>query len=128
MWDNVADTINTFEQDDFIKAKGLVNRFNQKFQFTVHKLRKLDEDEVEFADFLPTTTKNIDELWQALAGFVASLENPHLKALLQSFMNDPVIAQAYRTAPAAKTLHHAFIGGLLDHVVSLFTSCDLVCR
>src|SRR4051812_6252478 len=113
MWDNVADSINAFEQDDFIKAKGLVNRFNQKFQFTVHKLRKLEEDEVDFSDFLPTTTKSIDELWQTLTGFVESFQNPHLKALVQAFMADVAIAHAYRAAPAAKTLHHAYIGGLL---------------
>jgi 3'-5' exoribonuclease len=128
MWDNVAEHINAFEQDDFVKAKGLVNRYNQKFQFTIHKLRKLEEDEVDFGDFLPTTKKNIDELWQTVAGFVDSFQNPHLQALVRAFIADEEIARAYRTAPAAKTLHHAFIGGLLDHVVSLFRVCDLASR
>jgi 3'-5' exoribonuclease len=63
-----------------------------------------------------------------LAGFVATFQDPCLKALVEAFMSDPDIAEAYRTAPAAKTLHHAYIGGLLDHVVSLFRSCDLMCR
>src|SRR5437016_2535372 len=66
MWDNVAETIDQFDQDDFIKAKGLVNRYNQKFQFTIHKLRRLEPQEVEFADFLPTTDKDIDALWRTL--------------------------------------------------------------
>src|SRR5207302_1678050 len=61
-------------------------------------------------------------------GFVATFQNQHLRALIELFMADPEIAAAYRNAPAAKTLHHAYIGGLLDHVVSLFRSCDLVCR
>ena len=65
------------------------------------------------------------EPWQ---DFVATFQNPHLKSLVQAFMADPEIAAAYRNAPAAKTLHHAYIGGLLDHVVSLFRSCDLMCR
>lgn len=56
------------------------------------------------------------------------MTNPHLRSLVQAFMSDPEIAAAYRNAPAAKTLHHAYIGGLLDHVVSLFRSCDLLCR
>jgi 3'-5' exoribonuclease len=128
MWDNVEEVLNGFEQDDFLKVKGLVNKYKNRFQLTIHKLRKLGEGEIEFADFLPKTTKNIDELWQTLTGFVDSFQNPHLKALVQSFMLDPEIAAAYRNAPAAKTLHHAFIGGLLDHVVSLFRSCDLVSR
>src|ERR1700726_4420499 len=128
MWDNVEEVLEAFEQDDFLKIKGLVNKYKNRFQFTVHKLRKLGESEIEFSDYLPKTTRNIDELWQTLAEFVASFQNPHLKALVQAFMSDQEIAAAYRNAPAAKTLHHAYIGGLLDHVVSLFRACDLVCR
>ena len=128
VWDNVADIIDTFEQDDFVKVKGLINKYNQRFQLTVHKLRKCEESEIDFSDYLPKTTKDIDELWRTLGEFVASFQNPHLKKLLEVFMADEQLAHAYKTAPAAKTLHHAYIGGLLDHVVSLFKSCDLVCR
>ncbi len=128
MWDNVEEVLNAFEQDDLLKIKGLINKYKNRFQLTIHKLRKLGETEIDFSDYLPKTTRNIDELWQTLAEFVASFQNPHLKALVRAFMSDPEIAAAYRNAPAAKTLHHAYIGGLLDHVVSLFRSCDLVCR
>src|SRR5215469_15131590 len=128
MWDNVADHIGCFEQDDFIKVRGLINKFNGRYQLTLHKVRSLEDSEVEFDDYLPRTTKNIDELWQTVAEFVASFRDSHLKALVQAFMADPVIERAYKNAPAAKSLHHAFIGGLLDHVVSLFRLCDLACR
>jgi len=128
MWDNVDDLLEAFEQDDFLKVKGLINKYKQRFQLTIHKLRKLGESEIEFDDYLPKTTKDIDALWQSLTDFVATFQNAHLKALVQAFMSDPEIAVAYRNAPAAKTLHHAYIGGLLDHVVSLFRSCDLTCR
>jgi 3'-5' exoribonuclease len=128
MWDNVTDHIDLFEQDDFIKVKGLINKFNGRFQLTLHKLRSLEDREIDFDDYLPRTTKNLDELWRTAAGFVESFRNPHLKALLRVFMADPQIERAYKNAPAAKTLHHAYIGGLLDHVVSLFQLCDLVCR
>jgi 3'-5' exoribonuclease len=128
MWDNVDEVLNAFEQDDFLKVKGLVNRYKNRFQLTIHKLRKLADSEIEFSDYLPKTTKDIDELWQTLANFVESFQNAHLKSLVQAFMADPEIAAAYRNAPAAKTLHHAYIGGLLDHVVSLMRSCDLVSR
>ena len=128
MWDNVEEVLDTFEQDDFLKIKGLVNKYKQRFQLTVHKLRKLGESEIDFSDYLPKTTKDIDELWLTLTGFVESFQNQHLKSLVQAFMADPEIAAAYRNAPAAKTLHHAYIGGLLDHVVSLFRSCDLICK
>src|SRR5580765_2198739 len=128
MWDNVEDALDAFEQDDFLKIKGLINKYKNRFQLTIHKLRRLGESEIDYSDYLPKTTKNIDELWQTLTDFVAGFQNQHLKRLIQGFMADPEIAQAYRNAPAAKTLHHAYIGGLLDHVVSLFRSCDLICR
>jgi 3'-5' exoribonuclease len=88
----------------------------------------LGDSEIEFADYLPKTTKDIDELWRTLGEFVNSFQNLYLQDLIRAFMADPDIAAAYRNAPAAKTLHHAYIGGLLDHVVSLFRSCDLICR
>ena len=128
MWDNVEDAIGAFEQDDFLKIKGLLNKYKNRFQITIHKLRRLGESEVDYSDYLPKTTKDIGELWQTLASFVATFQNPHLKALVEAFMADPEIAEAYRNAPAAKSLHHAYIGGLLDHVVSLCRSCDLMSR
>ncbi len=128
VWDNVVEIMDTFEQDDFVKVKGLINKYNNRYQLTVHKLRRLQDSEVDFSDYLPKTTKDVDELWRTLGEFVAGFKNPHLKALLENFMGDPDIAGAYRTAPAAKTLHHAYIGGLLDHVVSLCKLCDLAAR
>jgi 3'-5' exoribonuclease len=128
MWDNVEDAIDAFEQDDFLKIKGLINKYKNRFQLTIHKVRRLGDSEIDFTDYLPKTSKNIDELWQSLNEFIGTVNDPHLKGLIQAFLADPEIAQAYRNAPAAKTLHHAYIGGLLDHVVSLFRSCDLVCR
>lgn len=128
MWDNVEDALDAFEQDDFLKVKGLLNKYKNRFQITIHKVRKLADSEVDFADFLPKTANDVDELWRTIGEFVDSFQDPHLKALVRSFMADPEIAAAYRNAPAAKTLHHAYIGGLLDHVVSLFRSCDLVSR
>ena len=128
MWDNVDGFIAGFEQDDFLKIKGLINKYKNRFQLTIHKLRRMAESEIDFTDYLPKTTKDIGELWRTLTEFVASIQNQHLKSLVESFMADADIAERYRNAPAAKTLHHAYIGGLLDHVVSLFRSCDLMCR
>ena len=128
MWDNVEEFLDAFEQDDFLKIKGLINKYKNRFQLTIHKLRRMTDAEVDFSDYLPKTSKNIDELWRTLKEFVGTFENAHLKALVESFLADPEIADRYRIAPAAKTLHHAYIGGLLDHVVSLFRSCDLMAR
>ena len=128
MWDNVESVLAAFDQDDFIKVKGLLNKYNGRFQLTVHKLRRLEEHEVDPSDYLPKCPRDLEELWRDLGGFVATFQNPHLKALVEAFMTDPEIAAAYKIAPAAKTLHHAYIGGLLDHAVSLFRLCDLAAR
>src|SRR5579862_4367891 len=128
MWDNVEEFLDVFEQDDFLKVKGLINKYKNRFQLTVHKLRRMEEVDIDFTDYLPKTTKDIGELWRTLTEFVGTFQNPHLKALVELFMADPEIAERYRNAPAAKTLHHAYIGGLLDHVVSLFRSCDVMSR
>jgi 3'-5' exoribonuclease len=126
VWDNVNDFINAFEQDDVVKVKGLLNRFNQRWQLTVHKLRRMEESEIDFADYLPKTTKDIEQLWRQLGDSVEEFKNPYLRNLVKAFMADAEIAVAYKTAPAAKALHHAFIGGLLEHVVSLFEVCQQV--
>ena len=128
MWDNVSDSVNAFEQDDFVKVKGMVQKYNGRWQLTLHKVRKLGDAEIDYSDYLPKTSKDIDQLWRTLSDYVATIENPWLKQLVQDFMADETIATAYKNAPAAKTLHHAYVGGLLDHVVSLFTVCDLAAR
>ena len=125
MWDNVGDAISAFEQDDFVKVKGVVHKYNGRWQLTLHKVRRLAEPEIDYSDYIPKTSKDIEQLWRTLGEFVETFENPWLKSLVKEFMSDEAIATAYKNAPAAKTLHHAFVGGLLDHVVSLFTVCDL---
>jgi 3'-5' exoribonuclease len=128
MWDNVNDAISAFEQDDFVKAKGVVHKYNGRWQLTIHKMRKLGDSEIDYTDYLPKTSKDVEQLWQTVCGFVESFENPWLKSLLKAFIADEALSAAYKAAPAAKSLHHAFVGGLLDHVVSLMTVCDLATR
>jgi 3'-5' exoribonuclease len=129
MWDNVAPAAARFELDDVVRVRGVFNRYNGRFQFTIRALEaKLAEQEIDFGDFLPKTARDIGELWRELGGFVDSIGEPQLRALLRAFMADAAIARGLKQAPAAKSLHHACIGGLLDHVVSLLRTCDLVVR
>ena len=128
MWDNVNDAISAFDQDDFVKVKGVIHKYNGRWQLTIHKMRKLGDSEIDYADYLPKTSKDIEKLWQTICDYVETFENPWLKTLLKEFLADDAIVTAYKTAPAAKSLHHAFVGGLLDHVVSLFNICDLAVR
>lgn len=119
MWDNVNEVLDSFDRDDFVKIKGLVQIFHNRPQLTVHKVRRMDDSEIDFADYFPSSKRDIDEMWTELRGLVAAMSNVHLRSLLEAFLNDPEIAERYRRAPAAKSIHHAFLGGLIEHVLSL---------
>ncbi|MBI4481025.1 MAG: HD domain-containing protein [Acidobacteria bacterium] len=126
IWENVEEFAPLFERDDFIKVKGAVQVFRKKPQLTVHKLRRLEETEVDLGDFFPQSARDPEEMWQELEAVVAAIQNPHLGALLSKIISDPEIAARLRQAPAAKSLHHAYIGGLLEHILSLCRLAKLV--
>ena len=115
-----------FDRGDVVKARGSISRYNDRLQMKVEQLRKALPAEIDKSDLMPATTYNVEELWSKLLAFVDSFTEPHLKLLLTTLLHDPQIASAYREAPAAKQLHHAWLGGLLEHVVSLLTLADRV--
>jgi 3'-5' exoribonuclease len=126
MWDNVAEVMDTFERDDFVKVKGLVQVYHNRSQFTVHRLRRLEEREVDLSDYFPCSDRDPEEMFVELRGIIASLANPHLRALLELVFSDAQLASLYKIAPAAKNIHHACRGGLIEHVLSLCTLSRLV--
>ena len=115
-----------FDKGDIVKARGSASRFDDRLQMKVDQLRLAMPNEVDKMDLMPSTTYDVIALWNQLLGFVESLTNSNLKLLLNTLLADPALAQAYREAPAAKQLHHAWLGGLLEHVVSLLTLADRV--
>jgi 3'-5' exoribonuclease len=119
MWDNATEAQDAFQRDDFVRVRGLLQVFQNRPQLTVHKILAVRESEVDFADYFPASKRDRDEMFLELRAWIASMTNPHLKALLESIFADETVAQAYRTAPAAKSVHHAWLGGLIEHVLSL---------
>ena len=119
MWDNVQEVLDGFDRDDFVKVKGMIQVFHNRPQLTIHKVRRMDESEIEFADYFPSSKRDPEEMWAELRAIVAGMGNPHLKALLEAMLDDPDVAVRYRRAPAAKQIHHAFLGGLIEHVLSV---------
>ena len=113
-----------FERGDVVKVRGCVQKFNDRLQMKVEQLRKAQPHEVDKADLMPATTYDVEALWAQLLGFVESFTDPHLKLLVSTILADPQMAVAYREAPAAKQLHHAWLGGLLEHVISLLRLAD----
>ena len=119
MWDNAAEVLDAFQRDDFVRVKGLLQIFQNRPQLTLHKIQLVPESEVDVSDFFPASKRDREEMFGELQGWIAGMANPHLKSLLEAIFSDPQVALAYRTAPAAKSVHHAWIGGLLEHVLSL---------
>jgi 3'-5' exoribonuclease len=115
-----------FERGDIVKVRGCFSRFEDRAQVKVDQLRKALNGEADKKDMLPATTKDVGELWAQLEATVDSLTNPDLKRLLKALVDDPALAQNFREAPAARQLHHAWLGGLLEHVVSLLGMAESV--
>ena len=115
-----------FARGDLVKVRGSFSRYDDRAQVKVDQLRKAQSGEADKMDMLPTTTRDVGALWAQLEASVESLANSDLKRLLKALVDDPAMAQAYREAPAARQLHHAWLGGLLEHVVSLLDLADRV--
>ena len=115
-----------FDRGDMVKVRGSISRYDDRAQMKVDQLRKAQAGEADKMDMLPATTRDVGELWAQLEATVESIANPDLKRLLETLLADAALAQAYREAPAARQLHHAWLGGLLEHVVSLLGLADRV--
>lgn len=119
MWDNAAEVMHTFERDDFVRIKGLYQIFQNRPQITLHKLMRMDDRDVDFADFFPASLRDPEEMYAELRGVIGGIANPHLGALLEAIFADERIARAFKIAPAAKVVHHAYLSGLIEHVLSM---------
>ena len=127
VWDPADSRIaKDFEKGAIVKVRGCCAKFEDRLQVKIDHLRLAQEGEVDKSDLLPATSYDVNDLWRQLANFVEGMSNPDLKALLKTILADPGIAAAYREAPAARQLHHAWLGGLLEHVVSLLRLGDRV--
>jgi 3'-5' exoribonuclease len=115
-----------FNRGDMVKVRGCISRFDDRAQMKVDQLRKAQPGEADKLDMLPATIQDVGQLWTQLETTVKSIANPDLKRLLDALLVDTELAQAYREAPAARQLHHAWLGGLLEHVVSLLGLADRV--
>jgi 3'-5' exoribonuclease len=119
MWDQFEIPARDVNRDDFVKVQARVEIYRNKPQLALQQLRRAKPEEVELADFLPHTTADVEKLYAQLLEFAASINNPWLKKLTTAIIADPAVATRYKRAPAAKVMHHAYLGGLIEHVISL---------
>ena len=127
MWDNYDGLVATFERDDVIHIRGRVKTYNGEKELTIEQIVPAAAHQYEMADFLPHTKYDVEKLYADLHAAVASVKNPWLQRLLASVVDDPEIGPRLKRAPAAMSMHHAFLGGLLEHVVSLLGLADALC-
>lgn len=129
IWDPNNAGIAEFDTLDYIEVYGDVTSFQGALQVNVKRVRKCQEGEYQPADYLPVSKFDIEEMYKELLGFVARIENPYLKQLLEEFLiKDEGFIKAFKQSSAAKTIHHGFVGGLLQHTLSVTRLCDYYCK
>ncbi|SNB44893.1 3'-5' exoribonuclease YhaM family protein [Geobacter sp. DSM 9736] len=126
VWDNVDLLAAQFDKDDFVAIRSKATVYLGKMQLVVSELRRMPDQDVVLADFLPETARCIREMEAELHDLLASLTDVHLRRLLQAFVDDPPFMALYRMAPAAKGMHHVYLGGLLEHSLAVARLVDRV--
>jgi len=124
IWDPNSQGIAEFEALDYVDVTAEVTSFQGALQLNIKRLRKAGRAEYNPADYLPVSERDIEEMYRELLEFAAQVQEPHLRALLHNmFAEDAEFAEAFRLHSAAKTVHHSFVGGLLEHTLGVCRLC-----
>ncbi len=124
LWNAGDHLFRSFDAGDFLLVKGKVQLFQGALQMILSHLERIESEKVELADFLPHTEQDVSKLYEGLRGFLLKLTNPHLRGLAECFLMDQDFVRNFCRAPAGVRNHHAFLGGLLEHVVTLLDAAD----
>ena len=124
IWDPGSVGIDEFDAMDYVAVTGDVTSFQGNLQLSIKRVRKVGEGEYEPENYLPVTDKDIDEMYKEMMGYINSIKNPYLSKLLHMFFDDEAFAKAFKFHSAAKSVHHGFVGGLLEHTVSVTRNCN----
>jgi 3'-5' exoribonuclease len=119
VWDNVDLLDKQFDKDHFVQVRGKASVYMNKMQVVVAEITRIPEEEVNLTDFLPESPRDNAEMRRELLDVIAGLANPYLLRLMESFSGDAAFMDQYCLAPAAKGMHHVYLGGLLEHSLSL---------
>ncbi|PIS37179.1 MAG: HD family phosphohydrolase [Nitrospirae bacterium CG08_land_8_20_14_0_20_52_24] len=126
VWEGAEKASKEFSNGDFVKTAGQVNEYNGKLQLTLQSVKRVEGAEINIRDFLPSSKRSLDEMLSELGDCIRKVKDPHLVKLLLMIFQDPVFKEKFSEAPAAKGMHHAYLGGLLEHTLSLFQLCECV--
>lgn len=128
IWDRVDEFDSQFGKDDFIHVQGKASVYLGKMQLIIQDLRPLPEAEIDLADFLPVSRRSSEEMRAEFSLLIDSLSDPFLSRLMQGFFIDTEFMAGFLRAPAAKTMHHVYLGGLLEHSLAVAHLVEDVCR
>jgi 3'-5' exoribonuclease len=119
IWTSVETFTDSFEKDDFVHVMGKAVSFQGHLQLNITHIQKVGEEEIVFPDFFPMAEKDIEEMFRSLVDLSEQIKNPHLRQLLKLFLEDESFIKLFKIAPASKWLHHNYLGGLLEHTLSM---------
>lgn len=128
VWEGAVELAEQFAEGEIVKLAGDVEEYLDRAQIIVHKLRRAEEPEYDLADFLPATQKNVDDMLAVVQTVVEGISDPHLSALVRYFYDDADFRARLAQAPSARRVHHAYLGGLLEHLVEVLTLSDTVLK
>ena len=123
-WNANESAFRSFEEGDFLHVKGKVQLFQGTLQMIVNSFEKVSPNDVDLSEFLPHTEQDISKLIEKVRTFLRKMTNPHLRALSEAFFMDEELMQAFCKVPAGIRHHHAYLGGLVEHVTSLMEAWD----
>ena len=119
--------IDDFDSMDFIMTDGMVTSFQGSRQVNVNRIRKAQEGEYDPAEYIPASKYDREEMYQELKGLIATIEEPHLKTLAEKYyVQDTEFVKEFKQHSAAKSVHHGFVGGLLQHTLAVMKMCDYI--
>lgn len=128
VWEDAEKVDREISERDVVRVRGIVELYQQLTQVRVASIEKVPEGEYDWADLVPKTEHDVDELWRKTMEAVESVRNPYLHSLLRSFFDDPEFAEAFKNAPASLYLHHSWVGGLIEHICSVLDLAEAICK
>ncbi|MBI5478364.1 MAG: HD domain-containing protein [Deltaproteobacteria bacterium] len=127
VWDQAEAVARKFADQDLVRVEGIAVLYQGRVQLHLADVERVDGAGLDPADFMPASAQPVDQMWRDLRALAATVQSAPLKALLDAVLDDPALGEALRRSPAAKTIHHAFVGGLLQHTLSVARLVDVAC-
>ncbi len=128
IWDPGSVGIEEFDKMDYVEVVGDITSFQGNLQLSIKRARKVGEGEYEPKNYLPISEYDVEEMYTELMNYIASVKNPYLSKLLHTFFDNATFAKRFKFHSAAKSVHHGFVGGLLEHTLSVVRNCDFFAK